>query len=190
MNRAEILNKLKKNLSEKRYKHCLGVAETAEKLALKQNIAKKKAYIAGLLHDCAKDITIKKIKKYCQQSTWTIDEDEWSMKKLLHAPASAYLAQEEYGIYDKDILSAIRYHTIGATDMSNLSKIIFIADFIEPNRNFNDVIELRKDIEKNIDIDYVLIKICDNIIRYNVSKRRLIHPNTIQLRNSCLRRKT
>jgi len=118
-----------------RFKHSIGVADTAACLAMRYNSSMEKAYIAGLLHDCAKcvpdDIKIKE----CRQANEEISQIELESPYLLHSKLGAIYAKEKYGINDFDICQAIRFHTTGRPDMSILEKIIFIADYIEPYRN-------------------------------------------------------
>ncbi|MGN0015101.1 MAG: bis(5'-nucleosyl)-tetraphosphatase (symmetrical) YqeK [Candidatus Gastranaerophilaceae bacterium] len=127
----DILKELKKDLNEERYYHSIGTAEMARELAKKFGCDEEKAYIAGLLHDCAKCMDFELSKKIAKEHTPDLDETEKDNKKTIHAPVSAYIAKEKYGITDEEILSAIRLHTIGKCNMSDFEKIIFIADKIE-----------------------------------------------------------
>ncbi|CDE42857.1 predicted HD superfamily hydrolase involved in NAD metabolism [Clostridium sp. CAG:768] len=132
MNYTEILNWLKNNLNEERYIHTLGTAECAKELANKFNLNSEKAYIAGLLHDCAKCFSNEKLLDIIHQHL-NVEECEMLNYKTLHAPVSAYIAEKEFQIDDKEILSAIRWHTLGKLDMTDFEKIVFLADKIEPN---------------------------------------------------------
>ena len=183
MNFENILEYLKKNLSEYRYNHTLGVAETAKKLAGIYNCDSEKAYLAGLLHDCAKEISLDEMKKIVDRNKAQCDEMTLSSSALLHSIAGAYLAKEKYNI-DDEIFDAILYHTTGKEDMSLLTKIIYIADYIEPMRAFLGVEEVRNLAFS--DIDEAIIKSCSNIIIHTVNKGEAIHPNTINARNYLL----
>ena len=132
MDYTEILNWLKNNLNEERYIHTLGTAECAKELANKFNLNSEKAYIAGLLHDCAKCFSNEKLLDIIHQHL-NVEECEMLNYKTLHAPVSAYIAEKEFQIDDKEILSAIRWHTLGKLDMTDFEKIVFLADKIEPN---------------------------------------------------------
>ena len=127
-----INNWLKENLSEERYFHTLGTANCAKELADKFNINPDKAYIAGLLHDCAKCFSNEKLLEIIKEHL-QVEESEMQNYKTLHAPVSAYIAEKEFGVEDKEILSAIRWHTLGKLDMTDFEKIVFLADKIEPN---------------------------------------------------------
>ena len=132
MNYTEILNWLKNNLNEERYIHTLGTAECAKELANKFNLNSEKAYMAGLLHDCAKCFSNEKLLDIIHQHL-NVEECEMLNYKTLHAPVSAYIAEKEFQIDDKEILSALRWHTLGKLDMTDFEKIVFLADKIEPN---------------------------------------------------------
>lgn len=122
---------LKGIVDEERLLHSLGCAQCAVELAQKFDLDEKKAYIAGLLHDCAKCLDDDKMLEIAKELD--LDDDELLNVKVVHAPVSAYLAQTEFGIEDEEILSAIRIHTIGKLNMSIFEKVIFLADKIEPN---------------------------------------------------------
>lgn len=127
-----ILKWLSENLSEERYSHSLGTAECAKELAEKFGENADKAYLAGLLHDCAKCFSNEKLKEIIDSNLY-VEECEMLNYKTLHAPVSAYIAEKDFGVTDKEILSAIRWHTLGRIGMTTFEKIIFLADKIEPN---------------------------------------------------------
>lgn len=126
--------KLSKKLDKKRFSHTMGVAYTALNLAMAHDEDLYRAYLAGLLHDNAKCIPAAKKMKLCQEYKITLNEAEKQNADLLHAKLGAVLAKEKYDVEDEDILKAIQYHTTGRPEMSVLEKIIYIADYIEPNR--------------------------------------------------------
>lgn len=122
---------LKGKVDEERLLHSLGTAQCAVELAQKFNIDEKKAYVAGLLHDCAKCLDKGKMFEIAKELD--LPEEELYNEKVIHAPVSAYLAETEFGIIDPEIISAIRVHTIGKLDMTLFEKIIYLADKIEQN---------------------------------------------------------
>ena len=132
LNEKEILEWLKKNLSEKRYIHSVGTAQCAKELAKQFNLDENKAYWAGLLHDCAKCFDKEKLLEIINENL-NVNQNELMNYKTLHAPVSAHCAKNDLGICDDEILSAIRWHTLGKLEMSDFEKIIFLADKIEPN---------------------------------------------------------
>lgn len=127
----DILNWLKENLDEQRLLHSLGCAQFAVVLAKKYGQDEQKAYLAGLLHDCAKCFNKDKMVQIARKLD--LDKSEMSNFKVIHAPVSAYIAKTELGVNDNEILSSIRWHTLGKFCMSDFEKIIFLADKVEPN---------------------------------------------------------
>ncbi|MGN0407010.1 MAG: bis(5'-nucleosyl)-tetraphosphatase (symmetrical) YqeK [Bacteroides sp.] len=131
----DITEKLKKKLTPGRFTHTLGVAYTAACMAMRYGENMEKAYIAGLLHDCAKCISDEEKIRRCEENGIEITESERDNPSLLHAKLGAWYAWHKYDVRDEEICSAIRFHTTGRPYMTLLEKIIFVADYIEPNRN-------------------------------------------------------
>lgn len=132
---AKFRKEMEKTLEPKRYEHTLSVAYTAANLAAVHGLDVDKALVAGMLHDCAKCLSYKKQMSLCSKNHVQLTELEAKEDSpLIHAKAGSVLAKEEYGITDEDILNAISYHTTGRPQMSPLEKIIYIADYIEPER--------------------------------------------------------
>lgn len=175
------LNLIKNKLSEKRYNHSLNVAKTAESLAELNNSHKGKAFLAGILHDYAKELSAEHLLQISHQHNLICDEIELENPQLLHGPVGALLVKEELGISDGEILTAIRYHTTGCPQMGVLSKILYIADFIEPGRNFPGVEEIRKATFKNLDRG--VLEALDHTIKYLIGESQLIHGLSVQARN-------
>ena len=174
MDNEKIKKILKERLSDKRYRHTLGCTETAEKLAKMLGADSQKAYTAGLLHDCAKELSLSEQLAYAEKCGYKPDRLTAMSSNLLHAPVSALMAKREFGIDDKEILEAIAYHTTGKENMTLLGKIVFSADMVEPNRDFPGVDELRKNIFS--DFDKGLIEIFDCSISF-VLKKLNFAPN-------------
>lgn len=156
MRTIEISQKLRKELEKElkpdRFDHTLGVAYTAASMAFVHGADVEKALIAGFLHDCAKSMSHEEQIKVCEKNNIDITEVERRNHSLLHAKVGMYLARTKYDIYDTDILNAIRWHTTGRENMSLLEKIIYIADFIEPNRKpLENLPKVRKEAYENID---------------------------------------
>lgn len=129
-----ISKQLKKELDKNRYQHTLGVMYTASCLAMRYECDMRQAMLAGLLHDCAKCIPGEKQIQLCKKNHIHIRKVEEENPFLLHAKLGAFLAESDYGITDREVLHAIKVHTTGAPEMNLLDKIIFTADYIEPNR--------------------------------------------------------
>ncbi|KOF56731.1 MULTISPECIES: bis(5'-nucleosyl)-tetraphosphatase (symmetrical) YqeK [Clostridium] len=177
----EIIEYLKKNLKESRFKHSLSVRDTAVKLAEKYNCDVKKASIAGLAHDCAKNIEDKEIINICSEAGYILNEVELKNPSIAHGLAGSIIAKDKMGINDEEILNSIRFHTTGKKNMTLLEKIIYIADYVEPLRDFPGVDELRKAVNDNL--DEAMLLSFDQTIKYVIKREMLIHLDTVEARN-------
>lgn len=158
---------LKQKLSPKRYLHTIGVAYLASSLAMCHGTNHRDALVAGLLHDCAKNIPEDELLERCLKKHIKLSETEKRIPGILHAPYGAYLAKETYQITQEDILLAVRNHTLGRPSMSPLEQIVFLADYLEtertqPTEPHLDVI--RKTAFENLDDATCLV--CKNTLRY------------------------
>ena len=178
-----VFDYLNRNLSEYRFRHTVGVSETAKKLAEVYSADAEKAYFAGLLHDCCKEKSLNEMLDIVKKNQGIVDEFSEKSAALLHGIAGAWMAKNIFGA-DDEVFDAIRYHTTGKADMSLLTKIVYIADYIEPGRNFNGVDEVRKMAYE--DIDSAIIKSCSNVIIHTVNKGGIVHPDTVMARNYLL----
>ncbi|MPM42798.1 hypothetical protein SDC9_89469 [bioreactor metagenome] len=180
----DIIDKLKNCLTVKRLVHSQGVSEIAVVLAGRYGVDRDKARLAGILHDCAREIPTQNLVSEALNRLLDIDDIERQEPVLLHAPLGAKLAEEIYGVRDKEILDAIKKHTVGGLTMSRLAKIIYLADFIEPNRDFSGVDKLRQIAET--DLDKAVLAAYDHSLEYIIKQRGLIHPATVAGRNQIL----
>ena len=135
----EQITLIKKNLMKKltpsRYEHTLGVAYTSAALAMRYGYDMDKAFMAGLLHDCAKYLSGERLLEKCSRFGIEVSEAEKRQPDLLHAKVGAYYAEYRHGVTDPEICHAIRCHTTGCPDMNLLDMIVYVADYIEPNRD-------------------------------------------------------
>lgn len=180
----KILKDLKSDLSTTRYQHTLGVAESSVELADQYGEDKYLAYLAGILHDIAKELSLKDMQKWVSQTNWQIDDMVWSSRALLHGPAGAAIAKLKYGIEDEKVLHSIFYHTFARKGMTLLEKIVFLADYIEPRRAFPAVEKIRKLAKK--DLDLALLEAINSSIRYLVENNEIIYLPTIAVRNELI----
>lgn len=180
----EIVTKLKKQLSPKRFKHSQGVEETAVILAKRFAGDPVKAKLAGILHDCAKEVPKNILLQTAEASGIVLSDIERLEPVLVHAKLGAKMAQSEYGVTDAEILQAIALHTTGGPVMTLLDKIIYLADFIETGRDFPGVEELR--LLAETDLDLAVLAACDQTIQFLLKERGLLHPATIEGRNALL----
>ena len=131
---SKIRKAMEKAQDSKRYEHTLGVAYTAAALAMHYGTDINNTLIAGFLHDCAKQMSDDKKLHFCEKHNISVTDAELKNPSLLHAKVGSFIAMETYKVDDVDIINAILNHTTGRPEMSDLEKIIFIADYIEPLR--------------------------------------------------------
>ena len=169
-------SKKKQQLPSKRYNHTLGVVATSEQLAKRYNASVESAQIAALLHDIAKYLPNDLLKEKLESAKET---DYLNYSPLVwHAPVGAIVAKETYQIKDSDILNAIKYHTTGKAAMTTLEKIVFLADYIEPNRTQPGVEEIRKLATKDLDVA-VAQTLADTVAYLSSKGKGDIHPDTL-----------
>lgn len=165
MTREKILLRLKTKISEKRLSHSLGVEYTAAALAMVYGTDIDRARLAGLLHDCAKGLTAKEKLEKARKHNIPISKVEEKNPDMLHAKLGAFYARYKYDVEDQEVLCAIECHTTGKPNMTMLEKIIFVADYIEPNRRYlKDMDEIRR--KAFTDIDACIIHILKNTLDY------------------------
>lgn len=180
----DIYTKLRGMISEDRFRHSLGVKETAVMLAQKYSVDIHKASTAGILHDCAKGFSNNELLRIAGECGIPINNIYKNQAELLHGLVGAYIAQKEFLVNDRDILHAIKYHTTGCENMSILDKIIYIADYIEPGRCFPGVEDLRRLTFD--DINGGVLAALESTIRHVLDKKQLLDILTIEARNFML----
>lgn len=193
-NVKELLQKInqdiKKELSEKRYNHSVGVMKKAEELAKIYNVDTNKAKLVGLAHDIGKELSKEEKLQYAKDNNIEIDEIEKVNVGLLHGKIGADICKKRYG-FTRDLQDAIKYHTTGNKNMDLLAKIIFVADKIEDGRNYKneqkmqDLEKMREIAKENID-EAVLYSIDASLV-FTIQKKELIHPDSIATRNAILK---
>jgi predicted HD superfamily hydrolase involved in NAD metabolism len=173
----KIRKAMERALDARRYEHTLGVEYTAAALAMRYDASIKNAQLAGLLHDCAKCLSDEKRLSLCEKHNISINETERRNPALLHAKVGSFLAMDEYGVDDPDVIYAILNHTTGRPGMSTLEKIIFVADYIEPGRhkasNLDEIRHLAFE-----DLDAAMIHILGDTLEYLESEGGDIDPMT------------
>lgn len=168
---------MERKLDKKRYEHTLGVAYTAACLAMCYGANPQQAELAGLLHDCAKCIDNDKKIAICKKHNISVTEIEYQNPFLLHAKVGSFIAMNKYGVRDKDIINAILNHTTGRPDMSLLEKIVYVADYIEPNRKqAPNLAEIRQLAFR--DLDKALLRILEDTLEYLKRVNDVIDPMT------------
>ncbi len=177
-------------LSDYRASHTISVAETARKLALLHGEDPDKAYLAGLLHDIAKEYSDEETISYLEQRG--IPTDKYSDINLNHAMVSKIVAEEIYGVTDPKVLTAIEHHTFGTVGMTKLEMIVSLADVIEPKRNFKGEFKELMDVVRekaNVDIVDAYMYKLECLMKDFERRGKKIEPNTINIYNDLKRRK-
>ena len=175
---------LRQRLSTRRFEHSLSVSETAGQLAARHGADIEKARIAGLLHDCARDMPRNTLLHTAEAFGIVMGSIERKELALLHAPIGARLAKSVYGVTDPEIIAAIASHTVGGPNLGLLSVIIYLADYIEPNRSFPGVDTLRSLAQTSLPA--AMLEAYDHSIQYIISRGGMIHSATVEGRNELL----
>ena len=181
MTRSELIDRLKKALKDKRFQHVLRVEETAVKLAEQYGVDVEKASIAGLCHDYAKqrpdeDFIAEIKKKGLNPLLLDYGNAIW------HGVVGAELIKDELGIWDEDILNAVRHHTTGAPVMTKLEQVIYMADYIEPGRDFTGVKKARVITAANLQAGVAYQT--KHTLAYLIENGKPVYPKTIDTYNA------
>jgi len=179
-----IIEELKNN-DKFRYKHSIGVMETAMELAEVHDEDIEKIKIAGFLHDYAKMYSNKELREYVKEFNLDLDPMLIHTKDLCHGPVGAELIKERFNINDEIILNSIRYHTFADRNMSKFDMILYLADIIEPNRKiFSGYHKIKK--LAYIDLEAAMIVALDELIKYIIEKDEKLYIESVELRNRLL----
>ncbi len=168
---------MSEKLAPKRFEHTLGVSYTAAALAMAHGADISSAQMAGLLHDCAKRFPENVLIKKCEDHGIKLSEDELLSPAVIHAIYGAYLTEHKYGIADRDVVNAVRYHTTGRAGMSKLEKIVYIADYIEPTRDLSKQLQKLRSLAFK-DLDETMSAMLDSTIGYLDLKKRHVAVDT------------
>lgn len=184
MNNEQYKEILQNRLTEKRYIHSLNVADSAKELALIYGCDPEKAYTVGLVHDCCKDEPAGLQLSYILENKVELTEYELDAPKLYHAISGRVFAEKEFGITDEDMLNAIRYHTTGRKGMSLLEKVVFIADFISAEREYDGVDVMREKAKRSL--DEAIVEGLGFTIKDLINRNLIIHPDTVLAFNDAM----
>ncbi len=183
--RDQVLTWLADNVSAHRLQHILGVEQMCIQLACHHQVDRKKAAQAGLMHDLAKFFKPARLLQMTLEDRLDIDPVCKANPHLLHADVSAIVARDQFGVKDEEILTAIRNHTLGNPQMSDLSCIVFVADALEPGRGDTPDLESMRQVSRE-NLHQSVQQTCDYSLRNLLDSRRAIHPRTIMTRNWAL----
>lgn len=175
------INLIKTRLSEYRFHHSVCVAESAVALAKRFGADEEKARVAGILHDVMKEASLEEHLAECEKAGVQMSELELKNKKLHHQISGAAFVKCELGIEDEDIINAIRFHTTARENMSLLEQIIYLADYISDDRDYEDVDVMRRKVSQGLESGMLYA------MRYTIvdlaNHARPIHPDTVSAYN-------
>ncbi|SDK52862.1 bis(5'-nucleosyl)-tetraphosphatase (symmetrical) YqeK [Sediminibacillus albus] len=180
MERSEALAIVEPQLNKARFEHTIRVTDTALELAKKYGGKLKTVELAAIFHDYAKYRNRAEMQRWIETEPLPKDLLDYH-HELWHGPVGALLVKREAGIENEDVLSAIRWHTTGRAAMSHIEKLVFLADYIEPGRDFPGVDQVR-DAAKQ-DLDFACWMVSKNTITYLISKNQRIYPDTFHAYN-------
>ncbi len=189
MEREQLLEDVRSQMPERRWQHTMGVMQTAVLLARRFGADEHKAELAAILHDVAKYWEIGKLERVIHERprTEAFFFPEYVLKfdrQLLHAPVGAHVAETVYKVTDGEVLDAIMYHTSGREFMSLVEKVVCLADYMEPGRDFPGVDRIRELAET--DLNRALVAGFDTTISHLLQKGRMVFPLTVIARNSLI----
>ena len=176
---------LREKLDDYRFLHSLNVAESAAVLALMYGEDDEKAYYAGLVHDIMKNASKEEQLQIMEKGDIILSRTEKNNPKLWHAMAGEAYLRTEMGITDKEILSAVRYHTTGKAGMTLLDKIIYIADYISAERNYPDV-DVMRQLALTKDLDEAALYALKYSFTSLSQNEKLIHPDSVEYYNELI----
>ena len=178
---AEYKQLLEKRLKPKRYYHSLCVADEAARLAKKYGGDTEKAYLAGLLHDITKNVTEQEHLHIFTEFGIMLNDIEKNAEKLWHAISGATYIEHILGIDDKEIITAVRYHTTARAGMTQLEKILYLADFTSADRDYDDIDIMRQKVEISMEaaLNYALSYTINDL----VSRGKPLHLDTVNAYN-------
>lgn len=177
---------LREYLSSERLEHSYRVANLAKYIAKKHYLDSHIAYTAGLLHDIARDMEKRDLIYLARAHKLYHHTLELDIPVLLHSYVGAWITETKLGILDETIIEAIRLHTLGSPSMGSISKVIYISDILEPERNMQGSNELMELALSNL--DKAMLYCLNSTLRYLIDTEKIIHPLTVEARNDFLKR--
>ena len=168
---------IRTRISDKRFCHSMAVAESSRKLALENNADSDRAYLAGILHDIAKEMDTIYVLQTLHEFGIILDSVQKETPKLLHGIMGEQILKHELFIDDVEILNAVRYHTTARPNMSTLEKVLYLADFISDDRDYTGVEDIRSAAIAGLDSGVyagLRFTVC-NLVEEN----KQIHPDTV-----------
>ncbi|HDQ26753.1 MAG TPA: HD domain-containing protein [bacterium] len=173
--------RLRKMLTPKRFIHSLETARIAERLAKIHSVDPDRAYLAGLIHDCLRDSSVSRIKKIAGREFVNIEREAMKIAPLYHSFGAPAAARKIFGIRDRGILSAVKYHTTGSVKMGKLAGIVYVADYIAGFRGTGSAGRVRKLAEDKNKLDMAVRMAAGGKIKYLRKNKKEVHGNTVLL---------
>ncbi len=180
----QIRDRIRGMLSERRYTHSLGVEELCVRLGVPRGFKEERLRTAALLHDIGKSMPSEELVHFADRHSLFLTEDDRKARGVIHAIAGEFLARENFGVQDEEILKSIRYHTTGSGNMSPFQKVLFVSDYLDPNRGFEengDLAKLALDRFEDCVMEVILRKMA-----YVMKKGDHLHPLSVKFYNSQL----
>lgn len=180
MRKDEAIEIVQPALTKDRFEHTLRVAETAVELAGLYDVSKEKVELAAIFHDYAKFRPLEEMKEFILNSQLPNDLLDYH-HEVWHGPVASVVVEEQFGINDKEIKNAIRYHTTGKANMGTFEMVIFLADYMEPGRSFPGIEKVREMAYG--DLNHACLLVSRNTINYLISKNATIYPDSFHAYN-------
>ncbi len=177
----EVQTWVEDHVSARRLHHIEGVAETASRLARRYGVSQDRVLLAAWLHDAAKEMPHKLHRHLMKGARDPWDRLESRLPELRHPKAAAALARRKWGLKDREVIRAVQVHTLGRPGMGKLELILFVADYIEPTRNFPGIETVRRMARRNLK-DAALLKAAGTLA-YLLQSGAPIHPNVVETYN-------
>ncbi|MDO3409087.1 bis(5'-nucleosyl)-tetraphosphatase (symmetrical) YqeK [Saccharibacillus sp. CPCC 101409] len=184
LTREQLIERVSSQMPAKRWRHTLGVMQSAIWLAELYGADPERAELAAIVHDVAKYWPVHRQAAVIAENGLNADLLRYDAP-LWHSEVGAYVAEHEYGIDDREVVDAIRYHTSGREGMTLLDKVVCLADYIEPGRDFPGVDTIRE--KARLSLEEGLIAGFDSTLRVLVERSQMIFPTTVLARNDLIR---
>lgn len=180
LTREELKGQARIQMSAKRFKHVLGVEAAAVRLAEQYGASIEAASIAALCHDMAKEKPDQEMKELIKETGLPSEMIDYG-SNVWHGPCAAEIVKREYHLFDEDILNAIRYHTVGRSEMSLLEQVIYVADYIEAGRQFPGVEEARRLADE--DLEAAVSFGTQQTLAHLIQTKKKIYPRAVATYN-------
>jgi len=176
-NIISLRNRLQLLLNQHRFDHSLRVEQQSIDLACMHGVDQGRAALAGLLHDVARNLNAEQLVVSAKKAKLLLCDADIKTPLLLHAPVGALILKNDWGIDDQEVLDAVSQHTVAAVNMSDLAKVVYLADMIEPGRDcWRGLEQLRKVSAE--DLNAAMLLALENVFDYLQQKNRNIHPSS------------